>query len=253
MATTVSDVTERHGQSATVEAGLCQSLRTQIEFSWVSTSSDPEVVLREILADAALPDTGDSKSMGAYGTVRLESIAVQLDPQHKGHGRADLTWQRWETTPTTLRGGSGLVEVPTQKDKDGNDLTVSHQGQTQVGTVNKRIHTKQLIFEVVIQEADPAAYADDFHGRLNDDTWRGGAARTWLCTVEDYEPLDLVSSPPYWRVRFRFDYRADGWDEQVIFRDPETGRPPAGLVDGTGYIVAEQEEEADFTDVLSAS
>jgi hypothetical protein len=205
----------------------------------------------EALRDA-LPSTGASLSLGAYGTVRLEDVDITVT--RDGAATASLTYRRWDTDVIEVRGSAGLEEVETQVDADGNDIVVTHDGETQVATMRKKLITASLTVVYVVAANDPEVALLPYYGRLNDAPWRQGQAREWLVAGVEYDPIDTQSDPNWYRVTVRFAFKEGGWDEDAAFRDPETGRPPEGLVAGTGYLEGvELLGEEDFTVFLSAS
>lgn len=76
------------------------------------------------------------------------------------------------------------------------------------------------------------AWAKAFVGKTNTAGWTNNpldAARTWLCTGITGNSIDNGIS---YTVTYSFQYKEDKWDTEVIYLNPETGRPYKP-VDGT--------------------
>ena len=81
----------------------------------------------------------------------------------------------------------------------------------------------------------------------------GAASRTWLITDMDYELLSS-SNPlgaPLYEMTLTMRHNPNTWDPFVIYIDPETGRPPADLLN-VGYKTVKWHFEDDFGRLFTA-
>ena len=82
---------------------------------------------------------------------------------------------------------------------------------------------------------DPAYDAIDFVGAVNSAIWPlmlEARAGELLCTGIVGRSSDWGQT---WEVTYSFQYNSRGWDsQQIVYIDPETGRPPDDVVDGNG-------------------
>lgn len=146
---------------------------------------------------------------------------------------------------------ASLEQVPSCLDKNGAQITVAHTyatggppgttdgvAVTQGGEVTVTVPQKTLVLRGLLSVAegtDPSALCDALLNKTNSDTFKNGAAGTWLCTAAEYNVIKCDFRP--WTVRYRleFQYKAAGWDPQIFFKDERTGQAPSGLVENTGY------------------
>lgn len=147
---------------------------------------------------------------------------------------------------STVSGSIDIEQIETQLDKNGDQITVSHNDIIQGGSVLVTMPRRALSFTTVEQSSAPGALAEAYAGKVNSVTWQGGTPGTWICLGVPFEPVDRASNPPSWRYRFDFRHRVEGHDPTVIYIDPETGAPPPGLTAGVGIKTIEWYEEADF-------
>jgi hypothetical protein len=121
--------------------------------------------------------------------------------------------------------------LPTPYQYDDGDNFAAGEVITQGGLVPKYIPNPTIVLTKTLSYS-PLSLAAQYVGKLNDDTWEGGAARTWMCTGIVGNSDD---SGDTYRVTYTFQYRIDTWDEVVMWHDPHDGKPPADLVADTGY------------------
>lgn len=91
-----------------------------------------------------------------------------------------------------------------------------------------------------------SALAKDYVGKTNSLVWDFQASdgvREWLCTgitgISNDNGVTYV-------ITYTFQYRADRWDQTVVYIDPNTGRPPTDLVLGRGKKLYAMQEQIDF-------
>lgn len=139
---------------------------------------------------------------------------------------------------------STLEQVETERDLFGNQVTVQHQQVTQGGQVSVLRPRHGVTFTRIENTTAPGAIGLAYVGKTNDALWQSGAAGTWM--LESYQADLVVAAADRWRCSYTFRYNPDGHDPQVVFIDPESGRPPPGLVAGVGYKTVEQYDQATF-------
>jgi hypothetical protein len=133
-----------------------------------------------------------------------------------------------------LEGTVALSQVETNVDKDGNPITVSFGGVVQGGLVTVDVPLEAIRVSMT-RTSPPTDTQKALVGKLNSGGWPGdpsAAARTWKLDELRYTTEDLGQS---WQWDAVWSKRADGHDPLVAWIDPETGRPPDGLVVDVGY------------------
>lgn len=140
---------------------------------------------------------------------------------------------------TIISVGSSVQQVEVNKDTAG-DLSVSHTYTAdeilkfgpfnpalpmpvpQGGTIS--VFRPQTTYEYSRrQSASPGNYALDYVGKVNSSSWKGGAAKTWLCTGITGRSSDNGET---YDVTFSFQYNPDTWNPEYVFLMPD-GKPPA--------------------------
>lgn len=183
------------------------------------------------------------------------------EPTALGHGiaRVMLVYRRDDVSPPvgqnyTTRGSSRSEQIETQLDRAGNQIVLTHPGKPDQGGEIHPFETRSEIQAYWLEQSQfPGDLTRNFTNKLNDGPWvldTGAVARTWHCVDISWEPEDMGRTPPLYRFTASFSFNPDGFDPQVVYIDPETGRPPPGLVEGQGYKTIEWYEEADFDLIL---
>lgn len=257
----IGNIAETYNIRGDFGQGIAKGLTRRIQIQWLGVKGVAYTDVGDLLAQlrALLPASGDTLVVGGYGTLLLVDVQINVSKPHLA--QCDLVYGLAEANTDLLEGESGLTETTTQVDNDGTPLLVEHKKETQVATMRRRLITDTLVYSTVLSVADANTVRLVYAGAVNNAAWRGGAAGLWLCSSVRFRPIDVSSSPPLWRVVFRFDLVVGGWAEDAFYVDPETGRPPDGLVAGDpgdtptpGLLQSVSfDPEEDFSQILSAT
>jgi hypothetical protein len=141
--------------------------------------------------------------------------------------------------------GTSLEQVETNKDTDGNLITVSYtypadyklddkkrnQTITQSGTVSTSAPKSSIVYSRR-ETGSPGSKSREYVGNVNAAGWQldqdspGADARTWKC-------MSIVGRSQDGGVTFDvtyvFEYRADTWEEWVRFVNPDDGKTPSDV------------------------
>ena len=193
---------------------------------------------------------------------------VQRDPKPRGVGIVEvlITYklpEGGENVPPqgqqfVLSGGSAVEQITTQLRRpppidDGSQITVEHNGVEQGGEITPFESRSELSLTRVENTANPLGISRFWTNTVNIGGWLhdpGAPPRTWLIAEVGFELISPDLPIPEWRFSYRLRNNPDGFDPQVIFIDPETGRPPPGLVQGTGYKTILWHAAFDFGNVF---
>lgn len=153
-------------------------------------------------------------------------------------------------------GGAGLEEISTQLDRNGTQIITEHEGIIQGGQIHPLMPRRELQFSWSAQADTPGQLVDAYVGKVNSDTWQNGSPRTWLCMSFNFGIANAATTPVTYDFTANFRQKDDGTvndsgeptghDPQIIFIDPETGKPPSNLVAGEGYKTVVWYDEAVF-------
>jgi hypothetical protein len=224
---------------------------------------------------SAMMDALTAAGVPVYGDVLTEAPNLKLTTREVrmlDNKMAEVTLsyepnvfqQKFEES-AKASGEASLNQVQTNKDKNGDTITISHTypnlgnslGEepdadhanktfTQGGQIDYLQPQLVLKFSGTMQSSNAVALALSVIGKVNDDTWMEGSAKQWLCTGCGFKVINSSASPIEYEFNLEFQYNPDGWDPTVIFADDRTGKPPEGLVAGTGYKTVERYEPIDF-------
>ena len=154
-----------------------------------------------------------------------------------------------------MRVGSTVQGGTTQKDVQGNAITVRHvfpsdhedpefAGRTITQGADVELSIPQLVLtETRKERATPANTARAYVGSVNQFAIFGGAARTWLCTRIEGTTNDAGAT---YEVTYEFQYAEQTWDAVVVFRDPNTQRPVDAPEEGEGIKTVQVYRVANF-------
>ena len=251
MATVILD-SIRDVSCSEVAGVIAEATRTAIVIeedadSWGSGASRMQDILN--LDDLPAPGSvfdADHTSLYATGrTLRMESP-----------GRAEVVIS-YRFYPSSLnnnfhldRPNTGMAQITTQKDRDGSPLKVTHDQVAQGGEITVMQPEDGFDRDIVLS-VPPGSHQQitrDWQGYINSGTWFDSEPGTWLCQQALPEPLDTRATEPTWKYiyHFSFAYEPTGWNPDIFWRDPGSGRPPSGLVDGTGFKEISWYDQRDF-------
>lgn len=144
------------------------------------------------------------------------------------------------TVPTdddvVITGSTTLSQVDTNVAFDGTILTTQYTYPTdykeletlrgvtvdQPAIVSKLIPQPTETF-TLIESDNPRVKSSIYVGKLNSETFLDGNAKTWMCTGIRW---NSQNGGVTYQVSYDFQWRPDGWDEVIVFIDPQTAHPP---------------------------
>jgi len=173
----------------------------------------------------------------------------------------------FQTARISARISASLGQTETTKDKLGNDIALTYTypedykyndnkkntSETLIPRVTKLVPQKVVTLSKRLTTTAAAIESDwdTYGGKVNSSSWRNGDARTWLLSGIEAIPNEDNTT---WDVQYNFQYRTDGWDDTVVFIDPNTGQAPSDVDDAVNQPNAmktpEVLKEADFASCL---
>ena len=197
-------------------------------------------VMQTVYDLAGVPQPGDTFSPD-HSNLIVRNRSCRMESP----GRAEVTIS-YKFTPSSLNSdaqfdklSSTLAQITTQRNRDGEEIVVSHGGNNQLGEIsvlNPEDGFSREVYVSGIVPGDQHNIQTGWQAHVNSSVWNHGAAGTWLCLKALPDPLDIRDSQGTWSFIYQFEFAYDetGWQPQVFWRDPTTGRPPDGLEPGTG-------------------
>jgi len=139
-----------------------------------------------------------------------------------------------------ISGSAGVEQIETALDRQLNQITVADAGGlVQGGRITPLEARSEISLRQNALSSDPFSFSETWTNTVNTGSFfydTNATARTWLFARVGFTLIEPFSLPfPTWEFNFELRKNPDKWDPQVIFRDPETGEPPDGLVAGVGY------------------
>jgi hypothetical protein len=219
--------------------------------------------LDDLVTAGSLParGAGHPTVVGAYLTgYEVQSIAphvmvVRLIYRQNVPSFNEAEQQQQASNPT-LSFSASLGSTQTNKDRFGNIMRCGYEGTNQGGLVDRMV--PMLVIEIEREETGcPVARIQPFMGKLNKAGWRvapADPARSWMLVGVLGESKDRGLT---YRVRYQFQFQeprpngVSGWDRELCFIDPVTGRPPEHTEDNLTYeynpvMAYEQYDDVDF-------
>lgn len=246
------------GAECEERSGVIRSIRRRAVVEGLVPNTNEDQVLYDALNDAAMPQPGDAHPniSGLYVRRRtpraISPTIVEVDLLYRPYTFSEAQAETIDLPGAwyTVRAVTPLAEVETNKDRSGVKIVVSHNDEDQSGFIRVRRPRPSIVIGGRITGSSGSydtlnsitQFRRTYAGKANSTGWygdTGASAKTWLCSdvnVQLLELTDTVPQYPIWGVSYVFDdYTDDGTvDPGVVYIDPETGRPPAGLVDGAG-------------------
>lgn len=221
-----------------------------------------DAYLKEVLDDAAMPDYGDQHP--TINTIYLSDINIA--PDDCGKARIQLTYTTPDYTsapindtgPGLIEVGATISEVDTEKDINGDQITVAHdfsstdsdRGVESQGGVVRTFMPQMRLRQSRKESVNPQSKANTYVGRVNSFGIWGYPAESLLCVGITGTSDDNGNS---YNVTYEFQYNPDGWGATAVFIDPETGRPPAGLATSgvnAGVVTVDVLQQINFSGLI---
>jgi len=138
-------------------------------------------------------------------------------------------------------------DAPTPRQEELRGTQSGEQG----GTYQRLVPESTRVY-TIRQPIDGDVIARQFIGTTNQYAWQGGAAGTWMLSSVTGETDNSNQLIPEWVNTYTFQYRADGWDPEVIFNDPLTNEPVPDPVLGDSKVIVEAYNRKDFSFLFPA-
>lgn len=234
------------------------------EFLVTGLTDTDHQALMSALTEAGLPAAGAALT-GDYDLFVRERIP-RIVPGDPTKARVEVVYEHFMndgqnlSTPVTgvsyMHSRNSLQQITTELDADGDQITVEHtwpdtdidhpgETHTQGGSITVSVPQPIITLGGLYTTDYPwLTFTLIVIGSVNLTEFAGCAAGTLLCTRADWE--DWARGTRRVRVRGEWQYKKDGWNPGVIFKDPRTGLPPPALVADTGYKTVTWYPEADF-------
>lgn len=194
------------------------------------------------LSDPQVPQAGDALNADYPNVkvIRRIPTVVRTPGVNNGYAtrvRIEIQYelQRPRTDNFALRGGSSLQQIETGKKQDGSAITLTYNSTTYPVRIPVLAPQGNLSREIEESTNDPDAIVDDWVGHVNSATWRGGSAKSWLCTNVTYELIDRKNNPKRYRFTYEFEKTndPDGWKITEVYKD-SSGRIPSDVDPSSG-------------------
>ena len=156
---------------------------------------------------------------------------------------------------------ASINQVGSNLDENGNPIVLSHTypssdvdyaGQTKVqgGEITFAQPQVTVVYKGIKNTLYPWLVSRALVGNVNSTSWGGRPTGEWLCTACNYRPYDGTNGR--YEFSIEFQHNPDGWDPTAVFLDDRTGKPPSGLVQGTGYKTVSRYQLVDFEAIIGA-
>lgn len=160
---------------------------------------------------------------------------------------------------TRINIGTSVSQVESNTDANGDPILVEYQyptdyqldpqkaGKTikQGGTIQRPAPESTLVIKRR-ETASPGDKSRIYSGKANSVSWSldpTSDPRQWFCYSITGESDDGGAT---YDVEYTFHYREETWDQEVMFINPDDGRPPPDLVVGTGLKIVRRVKTIDF-------
>ncbi len=140
------------------------------------------------------------------------------------------------TTSVIIEVGSTLSQVDTNIDVNGNILQTQYTYPLLYAetpefagkTINHAGMVPRLIPEPTLrltrlEDESPLIKSSIYVGKINSQIFEDGAPGTWMCTGIEGNSQDSGFT---YTVTYSFQFRPDGWGQQIVFISSDTGEPP---------------------------
>lgn len=240
MAANLQSIDQTASSMRQTEAGIAF---TRVATVTGVTGSGPAQFINA-LAVAGIPRMGEM--LPGWATARV--TARKPIPKAEGTFQIDIEYTDTGVTDDpeeqTIRIGTSLQSVETNVDVNGNLMMVEYRGQSQAKTITlPQPHSTIVVSRT--ETENPGRESREYVGKVNT---QGGfnlaganePERSWRCNRIEGTSTDKGRT---WAVEREFEYaepvqdywdeQRPGWDETLVYTDPETGLVPDDVADGT--------------------
>lgn len=178
----------------------------------------------------------------------LEPRIVMLDLVYRGPEENMPFGETFE-----IEGGSVAEQIETALDEQGSQITLTHDGEMQGGTIAPYENRETIRLAETISSNAPWLISRQYSNTVNSGGFyfdATAAPRTWRFAFINYTLSSRTHVPPRWRLSYELVKNTNGHDPQVVYVDPETGEPPPGLVQDEGYKTIPWYQEVDFSAIF---
>ena len=134
-------------------------------------------------------------------------------------------------------------------DADGDPIGISYD----IAQIN-RLSNKTCLRFTTIQGVSPVTLSRGYRGRINVNTFQGGAPKTWMCRGIDGTNVPQPWGFTMWKTVYEFAYDPNTWASSSAFTDTRTGKPPpdvyfnpANPLQGNGLFLIDDGPTMDFS------
>lgn len=242
--------------SATEEDGKVTKLTRVAFIDGLTDPADAGDLVEQMLGATGMPAAASQVEITIGAVVSTLTLRRRVPQYANGDAKVTLEYEAGGeddgsggTTVKLRKGGRcGLNQREVYRKRDGSQITVTFDGESQSGAIAPLLPATSPWYETIEKTSSPETLAAGRVGRVNNNTWKGKDAGHWLVADAEWEP---ISSSEY---RFRWSVMEsqedEGWLPIAVFIDPETGKPPEGISgdDGTnGILKVPYYSELDFT------
>ena len=236
----------------------------------------------EAINDTDVPEIGDPHPNVASSFVKriyCESIEPNILTLRIEYETPPPGYQIQTLGLTDTSMEASLIQTETTKDYNGSNLSaVSYQyasgtpnpanpvaadGTPNLLGANLTLRSELPVVPVYIpamvlafkkqrttNEAALEALNKQYQGAVNNASWRGYSARTWLCVGLNWRVSEYRKS---FFIELKFQYKFDNYDTEVVFRDPYTGKVPGDVFNQAAAWEAYRiQPEENFVNLLDA-
>ncbi len=243
-------VEEIHDVECTEDRGRVVALVRQMKVSgFISTTQMS--ASDEILSDPSIPGPGQFILIKGY-VLHLTGRKVKIGSRNaKDDADVTLFYEGGATATTseTRRGGDvSIAQITAHTDREGNEMTVTHQNREKRVTLGVFSPEAAPWIETIEATNDPDALAQQWIGKVNSAPWRGKAKGKWIVARVTWDELNPGASTPLYRFRWQFQESStsQGWLPTVAWIDNETNEMPVGLIQDEGIKSIPWYIEADY-------
>lgn len=224
----------------------------------VSGITDPPEGM-DILAAAVQAVVGEVGDIG-WGTYpnHPDAYIQEFQPEaiDQETVRVTILYKELLYSTAQIEVGTSLTQTESNRDAFGNEIVLNYTYPANYPIEEKRGKPadpqhgmyQRLVPETTVtfrrtEYQSPLVKSTQYTGKTNLNNFMGLPPGRWLCTGISGQSDDAGLT---WKVVYEFQCRADGWDEQIVFINPDTGRPPEGLILGVGIKTPQRYLQIDF-------
>lgn len=245
---------------AVEEEGVVRSLTRKFLVTGLNNTNTDNRTLDEALSDSNVPSSGDAAPGNTNLVCHRRTVRPVQDSPTKCYVICEYkTVADWANS-FVFSGGSQTSQIQTDVDFYGNRIALSYtypndypvtelRGEVYTTSINETVNQTFTTLTATgsLFVTYPNEISETWSNTVNSTFWAGAPAYYWRCSDCQFSGRDIGFGRPHlWEFTWTFEKNPQSWAVVAKIIDPNTGRVPDDVIQGTGVKTVDWYRTLDF-------